>query len=40
VVLVGAQGEPEALPLMSKRELADRILDRTLGLLQQQRGKE
>jgi phosphopantothenoylcysteine decarboxylase/phosphopantothenate--cysteine ligase len=27
VTIIGTQGEPLALPLMSKRDVADRILD-------------
>jgi phosphopantothenoylcysteine decarboxylase/phosphopantothenate--cysteine ligase len=33
VTLIGKKGKAESLPLMSKREVADRILDRVVGLL-------
>jgi phosphopantothenoylcysteine decarboxylase/phosphopantothenate--cysteine ligase len=33
VTLIGKDGKAESLPLMSKREVADRILDRVVGLL-------
>ena len=33
VTLIARDGQPEELPLMSKREVADRILDRVAGLL-------
>ncbi|NQT31954.1 MAG: bifunctional phosphopantothenoylcysteine decarboxylase/phosphopantothenate--cysteine ligase CoaBC [Deltaproteobacteria bacterium] len=33
VTLIGKQGKDESLPLMSKREVADKILDRVVGLL-------
>ena len=33
VTLIAKQGKAESLPLMSKREVADRILDRVVGLL-------
>lgn len=33
VTLIDASGEAEQLPLLSKREVADRILDRVVGLL-------
>jgi len=33
VTLIGKDGKAEKLPLMSKREVADRILDRVVGLL-------
>jgi phosphopantothenoylcysteine decarboxylase/phosphopantothenate--cysteine ligase len=33
VTLIGADGEAEALPRLSKREVADRILDRVVALL-------
>jgi phosphopantothenoylcysteine decarboxylase/phosphopantothenate--cysteine ligase len=33
VTLIGKKGKVEKLPLMSKREVADRILDRVVGIL-------
>lgn len=33
VTLISRRGKPESLPLMSKREVADKILDRVVGLL-------
>jgi phosphopantothenoylcysteine decarboxylase/phosphopantothenate--cysteine ligase len=33
VILIDKQGKVEKLPLMSKREVADRILDRVVGML-------
>jgi phosphopantothenoylcysteine decarboxylase/phosphopantothenate--cysteine ligase len=37
VTLVGADGKAEALPQLSKREVADRILDRIVALIAQRR---
>jgi len=33
VTLIDREGKAESLPLLSKREVADRILDRVVGLL-------
>ncbi len=33
VTIISRDGKPESLPLMSKREVADRILDRVVGML-------
>jgi phosphopantothenoylcysteine decarboxylase/phosphopantothenate--cysteine ligase len=38
VTLIDKQGNIEALPLMTKREVADRILDRVVGLLGKKTG--
>jgi len=40
VTLIDKQGNIEALPLMTKREVADRILDRVVGLLSKKPKKE
>ncbi|MBA7570741.1 MAG: bifunctional phosphopantothenoylcysteine decarboxylase/phosphopantothenate--cysteine ligase CoaBC [Dehalococcoidia bacterium] len=37
VTLIAKQGKAESLPLMSKREVADKILDRVVGLLGKKR---
>ena len=34
VTIIAAEGEPQVLPLMSKEEVAERILDRVVELLQ------
>jgi len=34
VTLIDKKGKAEKLPLMSKREVADKILDRVVGMLQ------
>ena len=39
VTLIGRDGKVDSLPLMSKREVADRILDRVVGLLTKKAGK-
>jgi phosphopantothenoylcysteine decarboxylase/phosphopantothenate--cysteine ligase len=33
VILIGKDGMPESLPVMHKRDVADRILDRVVRLL-------
>jgi phosphopantothenoylcysteine decarboxylase / phosphopantothenate---cysteine ligase len=38
VTLIAADGRPESLPLMSKREVADKVLDRVVKLLAQKEG--
>jgi phosphopantothenoylcysteine decarboxylase/phosphopantothenate--cysteine ligase len=37
VTLIGKEGSPENLPLLSKREVADRILDRVVRLFKEKR---
>jgi phosphopantothenoylcysteine decarboxylase / phosphopantothenate---cysteine ligase len=37
VLLIGKDGMPESLPLLSKREVADRILDRVVRLLKEKK---
>jgi phosphopantothenoylcysteine decarboxylase/phosphopantothenate--cysteine ligase len=39
VTIISRDGKVESLPLMSKREVADRILDRVVGILGKQRRK-
>jgi phosphopantothenoylcysteine decarboxylase/phosphopantothenate--cysteine ligase len=38
VVILGADGSRDELPLLSKREVADRLLDRVVALLDERRG--
>jgi phosphopantothenoylcysteine decarboxylase / phosphopantothenate---cysteine ligase len=38
VVILGADGSREELPLLTKREVADRLLDRVVALLDERRG--
>ena len=39
VTLIDGKGKVEALPLMTKREVADRVLDRVVGLLGSKAGR-
>jgi phosphopantothenoylcysteine decarboxylase/phosphopantothenate--cysteine ligase len=39
VTLIDKQGKVESLPLLTKREVADRILDRVVGLMDEKVGK-
>jgi phosphopantothenoylcysteine decarboxylase/phosphopantothenate--cysteine ligase len=39
VTLIDKKGKAESLPLMSKREVADKILDRVVGLLRNKAGR-
>ena len=39
VTIISRDGKVESLPLMSKREVADKILDRVVGLLGERKGK-
>jgi len=39
VTIIDKQGNEKALPLLSKREVADRILDRVVGLLGKKAGR-
>jgi phosphopantothenoylcysteine decarboxylase/phosphopantothenate--cysteine ligase len=40
VVIIDKKGKTEELPLMSKREVADRVLDRVRGMLDSRAGRE
>ena len=39
VTLIDKQGKAEDLPLLTKREVADKVLDRVVGLLTKKAGK-
>ncbi len=40
VILIGKDGKPESLPLLSKREAADRILDRAVRLFKEKQNED